>query len=52
MHHANADRLWHEWQQLHPGAGTGLAGADAVMDPWTETDTAILDIAALGYTYV
>lgn len=52
MHHANADRMWHDWQQANPGAGTGLAGADAVMDPWSETDTAVLDIAALGYTYV
>lgn len=52
MHHAQCDRLWHLWQQANPGAGTGLAGAAAVMDPWSETDADVASIATLGYTYL
>lgn len=55
LHHANLDRLWWAW---YTNAATGnhqnpnLVGADAVMDPWTYTETDTRDIAALGYAYV
>ena len=45
------DRLWHEWQQTHPGQNPTLIGADAVMDPWPETVDQVLDIADLNYSY-
>ncbi|ARO87792.1 hypothetical protein EBAPG3_008435 [Nitrosospira lacus] len=52
MHHAEIDRIWAEWQAANPGQNPGLAGAAAIMDPWTEDEAATRDIAALGYTYV
>lgn len=51
LHHAEIDRLWHEWQQINPGLDPVLAGADAVMDPWPETVDQVLNIADLNYTY-
>lgn len=51
MHHAEIDRLWHEWQQANPGQHPALVGSAAIMDPWTETEVDTRDIAALGYTY-
>lgn len=52
MHHAEIDRIWFEWQQAHPGLNPSLAGAAAVMDPWTEGEVDTRDVTALGYTYV
>lgn len=52
MHHAEIDRIWAEWQSANPGQHPPLAGAAAVMDPWTETETDTRDITALGYVYV
>jgi len=52
MHHAEIDRIWAQWQTTHAGQNPPLAGAAAIMDPWTETETDTRDIAALGYTYV
>lgn len=51
LHHAEIDRLWEIWRQTHPGPGPVLAGADLVMDPWSEAYADLLDIAALGYAY-
>lgn len=51
LHHCEIDRLWHEWQQTHPGQNPTLIGADAVMDPWSETVDQVLDIADLNYSY-
>lgn len=51
MHHAEIDRLWSVWQASHAGQNPPLAGAAAVMDPWSETEVDTRDIEALGYTY-
>ena len=51
MHHAEIDRLWAEWQSTHPAEHPPLAGAAAIMDPWTETEVDTRDPIALGYTY-
>lgn len=51
MHHAEIDRLWWEWQQANPGENPSLAGAAAIMDPWSEDEPATRDISALGYAY-
>jgi tyrosinase len=52
MHHAEIDRIWAKWQAANPGQDPPLAGAAAVMDPWTETETDTRDTTALGYVYV
>lgn len=52
MHHAEIDRIWAEWQAANPGQNPNLAGAAAIMDPWTENEVATRDITALGYAYV
>ena len=54
MHHANLDRLWWVWYNSPQGnhQNPPLSGADAVMDPWTYTETDIRNITSLGYTYV
>lgn len=52
MHHAEIDRRWALWQAAHPGVNPALVGAQAIMDPWPETEVDTRDIAALGFTYV
>jgi tyrosinase len=52
MHHAEIDRIWAEWQQANPTEHPPLAGADAVMDPWPETEADTRDTTGLGYIYV
>jgi tyrosinase len=54
MHHCNIDRLWWVWQTTAGNAGKNpiLSGADAVMDPWPNTEADTRDIVTLGYTYV
>lgn len=52
MHHAEIDRVWPAWQTANPGQHPPLAGAAAVMDPWTETETDTRDTNGLGYIYV
>src|SRR5262249_10200849 len=49
---AETAHIWAQWQTTHAGQNPPLAGAAAIMDPWTETETDTRDIAALGYTYV
>jgi tyrosinase len=48
-HHANIDRLWHEWQKLNPSAGPD--DPTDVLSPWAMTVGQTADIAALGYEY-
>lgn len=51
LHHAQIDRLWSVWQANHPGLGPTLTGANAVMDPWTDTVAQLNSIQQLGYNY-
>jgi tyrosinase len=53
MHHANLDRLWWVWYNSAQGnhQNPALTGADAVMDPWSYTETDTRSISALGYSY-
>lgn len=53
MHHANVDRLWAVWQASAAGSGKNppLAGADAVMDPYPETEPDTRTTTGLGYVY-
>lgn len=48
--HANVDRLWHEWQQLHPQSLP--VDVDAVLTPWSYTIADTLDMYRFGYEYV
>jgi tyrosinase len=52
MHHAEIDRRWWLWETANPGQNPALAGAAAIMDPWSETEINTRDIEALGYAYV
>jgi len=48
--HSNVDRLWSEWQELHPH---GLpADLDSVLTPWGYTIADTLDRSRFGYEYV
>ena len=53
LHHAFIDKQWSVWQQVpaHTGLIPQLAGADRVLDPWTETVDNALSITDLGYSY-
>jgi tyrosinase len=48
--HANVDRLWWEWQQLHPQSLP--ADLDAILTPWSYTIADTLDMHQFGYEYV
>ncbi len=48
--HSNVDRLWWEWQQLHPHSEP--ADLDAVLTPWSYTIRETLDMHRFGYEYV
>jgi tyrosinase len=45
MHHAEIDRIWAIWAKAHPGQIPNLSGSSAVLDPWSETATEMLDTA-------
>jgi tyrosinase len=48
--HANVDRVWWEWQQLHPNSNP--VELDAVLTPWSYTIGDTLDMHRFGYEYV
>ncbi len=48
--HANIDRVWWEWQQLHPNSNP--VELDAVLTPWSYTSGDTLDMHRFGYEYV
>lgn len=58
--HCNVDRLWAEWQRIHPTEspfqGDGQFGLNTPMPPWENevsppTPARVLDHIAMGYTY-
>lgn len=51
LHHCEVDRLWHIWQTANPGLHPPLAGADRVMDPWTESYDDLVEVSVLGYQF-
>jgi tyrosinase len=53
MHHAMIDRLWSLWQAKPGNAGKKptLSGANATLDPWSDTAANVSSIATLGYSY-
>ncbi len=48
--HVNVDRLWAEWQELHPQSLP--QDLDAVLTPWSYTIHDTLDHRRFGYEYV
>jgi tyrosinase len=48
--HANVDRLWSEWQQMHPNSNP--VDLDSVLTPWGYTVRDTLDMQRFGYEYV
>jgi tyrosinase len=48
--HSNIDRLWWDWQQLHPNAEP--VDTDAILTPWNYTIRETLDMQRFGYEYV
>lgn len=49
-HHSNVDRLWWEWQILHPNANPD--NLTAILPPWTMNVGETLNVATLGYEYI
>ena len=49
-HHSNADRLYAEWQRLHPGSGPD--DTDDVLAPWPNHVGDVEKISDLGYEYM
>jgi tyrosinase len=48
--HVNVDRLWWEWQQMHPQSVP--ADLSSVLTPWSYTIHDTLEISRFGYEYV
>jgi tyrosinase len=48
--HSNIDRVWWQWQQLHPNAEP--VDTDAILTPWNYTIRETLDMPRFGYEYV
>ncbi len=51
-HHANVDRLFAQWQSLHPGVTPPPNVLGAVLPPFNVTVSSIWNLAGLGYEYV
>lgn len=49
-HHSNCDRLYAEWQRLHPGAGPD--DPNDVLAPWPNHVSDVETISDLGYEYM
>lgn len=49
-HHSNVDRLWAEWQKLHPNKPPD--NPTAVLPPWKMTVADTFNTANLGYEYL
>ena len=52
LHHANVDRIWYFWQQQHPNAIVDDGVRSFVCAPFTLTGKDVLEVSALGYSYV
>jgi tyrosinase len=51
LHHAQIDRIWSQWQTMHPNQHPQLTGNNSIIDPWPEIEVEVRSITVLGYSY-